>query len=286
MLGKKEYSSINGLLDKRLSENEFLIAVHRGTSTGNIAQNTYLSSKLSLQLGGDMFEIDLSNSTDGELYIFHDGGEKRILGIDRNIKELSSAEIDALEFRNWLGEPSGRHVETFDSILRRIDDDWLFNIDRSWWFLPDVDKVMQRYPERIRQAVIKTHVKDEYLSFFASCPRKYMYMPIVYTIEEEERVIAADGVNLVGMELIASRPDDPIISRENIMRLRDSGLYVWINTIKLGSKPEHVLSGGFDDDKAIEDGMDSSWGVLLDRGANVLQTDWPTLMKWYRDRRK
>ena len=287
MTGKKEYQEINGLLDERLREKGFLIAVHRGVWRANIIENTYLAFMLSEKLGGDMFEVDLSNSTDGEIYMFHDGGERRIFGIEKNIKTLSSREIDSLEARNSLGEPSARRIERFSSLLERLDGRSLFNIDRSWWFLPDVDRLMQQHPERIRQGMIKTHVVDEYLDFFRSCPRKYMYMPIVATLDEQEKVLSgSEGINLVGMELIASSPDDEIISEKNIRMLRERNLFIWINTITLGAKKEHILSGGYDDDRAIEQGPDSSWGVLLDRGVNVLQTDWPSLMREYREGRR
>ncbi len=280
---KKEYEAVNELLLNRLSEKKFLIAVHRGVSGGNIIENTYSSSRLSLEMGGDMFEIDLSNSTDSELYLFHDGGEKRLLNIEKNIKELSSREIDELEFRNSLGEPSGRGVEHFSSFLEKLDDDWLFNIDRSWWFLPDVDRIMKDYPERIRQAVIKTHVDDDALSFFSRCERKYMYMPIVYKKEHVDKVLATPDINLVGMEVIAFTPESDMISDEMISYIRSKGLYVWVNVIKLGAKDKHIIGGGYDDDKALEENPDASWGPLIKKGVNVLQTDWPWQMKLYRD---
>lgn len=285
MIGKKEYESINSLLSERFEEKEFLIAVHRGTWHGNIIENTYLSAKLAIAHHGDMVEFDLSNSTDGELYLFHDGGEKRVLGIERNIKTLSSKEIDQIICRNSLGEPSGKHLERFDDVLSRIDDDWLFNIDRSWWFLPSVDSIMQKHPNRIRQAIIKTHADDESLSFFSACPRKYMYMPIVSSIEEEEKALRAENINMVGMELIVTDLEDSLISRENIRMLREQGLYVWINTITLGTKEKHVLSAKLDDDASIESNPDDNWGFFLERGVNVLQTDWPLLMDEYRRRR-
>ena len=97
MVGKKEYAEINQLLNKRLDEKKILIAVHRGTWGGNIIENTNLAYEQSLAMGADMFECDLSNSTDGELYCFHDGGESRILHEEDNIKTMSSEKIESLE---------------------------------------------------------------------------------------------------------------------------------------------------------------------------------------------
>lgn len=51
----------------------------------------------------------------------------------------------------------------------------------------------------VKQAIIKTPVKDEYLEFFQNCPVKYMYMPIVYNMEELRKVLTYDNINIVGI---------------------------------------------------------------------------------------
>ena len=45
----------------------------------------------------------------------------------------------------------------------------------------------------------------------------------------------------------------------------------------------HELSGTYNDDVALSEGPDAAWGVLMDRGYNVIQTDWPSLLASYRD---
>ncbi len=280
MVGKKEYAEINQLLNKRLDEKKILIAVHRGTWGGNIIENTNLAYEQSLAMGADMFECDLSNSTDGELYCFHDGGESRILHEEDNIKTMSSEKIDSLEYFNCIGEPSGVHVQRFEETLSHFTHGELFNVDRSWFFLPMVDEVMRKYPAAVQQAVIKTPVKDEYLEFFQNCPVKYMYMPIAYSMDEVRKVLSYDKINVVGVEAIAFTEDSEMNDPKNIQWMREQGLYVWTNSITLGRG--HMLSGGCDDDKALAEGPDASWGVLIERGYNALQTDWPSQLAEYR----
>ena len=260
-----------------------LIAVHRGTWGGNVIQNTVQAYRIALDMGGDIFECDAALSADGVFYAFHDGTEPINLGREENLTTLPSQEIDRLVCINSAYGPSGVHVEKLEDVLQAFTHGELFNIDRAWDILPQVDEIMRRYPHAIRQAVIKTPVKDEYLEFFNSCPEKYMYMPIVYNMDEVRKVLSYPDINLVGMELIAVTPEDELFQQENVEWIQQQGLYVWVNVITLSSLDKHRLYGGLDDDTALLDNPDNSWGVLLQRGIDILQTDWPMQLSRYRD---
>lgn len=143
-------------------------------------------------MGADMFECDLSKSTDGVIYAFHDTQEPRLLKTKQNVKTMTSAEIDALEFYNSIDEPSGKHVQRFEEVVKYFTHGELFNIDRSWPILAETHELLKDYPHVVKQAIIKTPVKDEYLEFFQNCPVKYMYMPIVYNMEELRKVLTYD----------------------------------------------------------------------------------------------
>lgn len=145
MVGHEKYQDINKLLNERLAEKKVLIAVHRGAWGGNIIENTIPAYRTALDMGADMFECDLSLSTDGVLYVIHDGGELRLFGRSENIKSLSSAEIDSMEYRNCIGEPSGQKVQRFEEVLQYFTHGELFNIDRSWPALSEMGAVMQKY---------------------------------------------------------------------------------------------------------------------------------------------
>lgn len=282
MIGKECYKEINEILNQELEEKKVLIAVHRGSWHGNILENTAAAYDLCRDMGADLFECDLSESADGELYLFHDGGEWRVLDRPENITTMTSDEIDRIICRNCLGEPSGRHLERFEDLLKHFTDGELFNVDRSWPSLEKVHQIMKNYPHAKKQAIIKTPVKEEYLEFFQNCPEKYMYMPIVYTMEEVRRVLSYPDINVVGVEAIIGSQEAELFQDEAIRWIKDQGLYFWANAITLGSRPEHRLFGGLEDDMALQGQPDESWGTLIKKGINVLQTDWPLQLNRYR----
>ena len=48
----------------------------------------------------------------------------------------------------------------------------------------------------------------------------------------------------------------------------------------------YIMTAGYDDDRSVKEGFDQGWGVLLDKGTDVIQTDWPELLSRYRDSRR
>lgn len=285
MVGQERFQDINQLLNARLAEKKVLIAVHRGSWGGSIIENTIPAYMAALQMGADMFEVDLARSTDGVLYAIHDTYEKRLLHREENIKTLDSAEIDTLEVYNCIDEPTGQRIQRFEQVLAHFTHGELFNVDRAWSILPEVDALMRQYPHAVQQAVIKTPVKEEYLEFFQNCPVKYMYMPICYSMDDVRKALSYPDINIVGVEAIAPSVDSDLYLAENLRWMKEQGLYVWSNAITLSNIDRHILSAGYDDNKSILEGPEAGWGVLMDQGYNVLQTDWPALLSSYRNKK-
>ena len=61
---------------------------------------------------------------------------------------------------------------------------------------------------------------------------------------------------------------------------------MWYNAITLSGLEKHIKTAGHDDDCSIKEGFDRGWGVLIDKGIDVIQTDWPELLSRYRDSRR
>ncbi len=286
MVGQERFKEINSLLNKRLEEKKVLIAVHRGCGCGNIIENTIPAYMAALKMNADMFECDLIESTDGILYTFHDGYEMRLLRKNRNIKTYSSKEIDSFKYYNIIEEPANYHVEKFEAVLQHFNHGELFNIDRAWDILPSVVQLLEKYPHAAKQAIIKTPIKKPFLEFLENCPTKVMYMPIAYNMEDIKTVLSYKNINTVGIEMIAKEAEDELFQNENIRWVKEQGLYCWVNAITLGGTKGYDLFGGLDDDTAIKMDPEKSWGKLMDKGINVMQTDWPGIMSAFRDNRK
>ncbi|CAJ1187822.1 glycerophosphodiester phosphodiesterase family protein [Companilactobacillus nantensis] len=271
----------NKFLEK-LHQNKFLIVVHRGSHGGNVIENTSDAVKVSQLQHADMIEIDISMSTDNDFFIFHDGGEERLLNETRNIQELSTAEINSKHFRNALGETITKSVETFDYFYDHINHDVLLNIDRSWdyWdtFLPELD----RYEAMREYFILKSPVKREYLEKLNNHSVQYLYFPIVTSVEDLEILADYPNLNIIGFEIIENKPQFTLINAPELDKYRNGDYMFLGNSIKLNDKTD--LFGKLDDNLALLSGVDWSWSRILNFGINTIQTDWPDILNDYRNR--
>lgn len=283
MFGKEEYREINKNLNKKLAEKKFLIAQHRGGAGGNCVENTIMAFKTSLLLGADMFELDVSVSTDGKLYCYHDTTEEMNLRMHRNIEEFSSGVIDELEQYNSIWEPSGCHVQSLEGVLQEFTNGELYNVDRSWNKLEQTFELLNRYPHCVSQALLKAPAEKEFLDRYEREKTKFMFMAIAKKPEDIKLVLSYKNINVVGFELIARNEEDDMWQDSLIEKLHDEGYFVWFNSITLSRLERHILCAGYDDERSLREGFDRGWGVLVRKKADIIQTDWPSLLAEYRD---
>lgn len=269
----------NTFLAQVRAQKKVLIAAHRGTWGGNIIQNTIPAYENALRNGADMIEVDVARSTDGEFFAFHTGQEPGLLRINRKLSEMSSAEIRQCKLRNCTQDEVLEPINRLDDILEHFKGRCLINIDRSWWYWEETIRQLLRHNMQ-EQLILKSAPLPHLLETLEQCGNGLMYMPIV---RDPQQLPALEGRNLnqVGMEIIFESEDSPLISPEFLDSLHSRGQYAWVNALTLDDVKK--LSAGHDDDTALLRDMDQGWGWLLDRGFDVIQTDWPWLLREYRD---
>lgn len=279
--GQKRYEEINGLLNAKFDEKQVLICAHRGSWHGNVIQNTTLAYKAALMQGADIVETDTTRSWDGEVFSIHDGVEPRLFGWTRNSTRMTAEQIAGFTPFNALGEPSSHHVQRLEEVFEFLRNGQLLNIDRSWRAGGQVVPLLDKHPHMLRQAILKAPLDHpEVLAQLENHPVKYMFMPICYSIADIEKALEYKHINTVGVELIAFTPEDELYSDEAIRFVHSKGLFCWVNALTLTDvDPRKALYGDLDDDISIMESPARGWGRLMDKGIDVIQTDWPALVK-------
>lgn len=253
------------------------IAAHRGTFGGNIIQNTIAAFDNALLHGADIIELDVVLSKDGVFYIFHDGYEKEVLGINQHLKHLTSAQIDQLVCTNAFEQASGVGLSRLEDVLEHFRGRALINVDRSWHNWKEIISFLDKHQAH-DFCMLKSPVHPQLLEQLAASKSNLMYVPIVKSVEEYHQVREYD-VNLVGVELIFGSLEDALVQPTMMKHFKDSQLFTWVNAIDLGKK--YNLSAHLTDTGAITEGFDQHWGKLIDLGFDILQTDWPMLLRSY-----
>ena len=274
-------------LERALKEKHCLIAAHRGSWGGPVLQNTLPAYALALRRGADILETDVCLSADGEMLCFHDGSEREVFGREFDIRTLPLSGVRALRPLNAYGQETGDIIPTLEETLRfALDREAFLNVDRAWDALDRVCSLLDRYPEARERCILKAPMRKarRALSFLDAHRVKYMFMPIVYTWAEVEEALEWTGVNTVGLEMISSGPEDPLFGAEAMARVHAAGLFVWVNTLRLGERKKDRLYGDLDDFGSLEN-PGAGWGSLMEMGADVLQTDFADLVRAERERR-
>ncbi len=91
---------------------------HRGFSS--IApENTISSALKAIEVGAQGSEFDVYSTTDGVLFLNHDGNLKRTTGVDIACSAVDFPTLAKLDFGSYKGEQfKGEHVATYDEALK------------------------------------------------------------------------------------------------------------------------------------------------------------------------
>ena len=260
-----------------------LVAAHRGVAGGNIPCNSLPAFEAALRQGADILETDLALSGDGQLLIFHPKKEKAHLNKDIHLNEMTMEQIRELRFVNIDNDPTAYGILTLDEFLERFKNRCLINLDHGW---DDdmglmIDAVRRHAMEE--QVLIKAPAKLKYAQIMEELAPDMMFMPIYKEEDTMTELLEQMNVNYVGAELVFAREDSVFASEAYIRSHQDKGRLLWVNPILYYYKSQ--LTGGHNDDIAVTSDPEFGWGWLVDKGFDILQTDWPMPLRHFLDNR-
>jgi len=264
-------------LVQQLKLRKVLLAAHRGTSGGNIIQNTIGAYENALLHQADIIEVDVIRTIDGEFFAFHNGQEKGVFGREIDIRALTAAQVRELRFLNGTQEQVSEGVNSLDDILEHFKGRCFINIDRSWFFWKEMITYLKRHCMD-DQIILKSPPRKEELNILAEWAPGMMYLPVVRNLKQLETA-ESYKVNIIGAEVIFETDDHVFATDEFIEKMHKAGKRLWVNALTLDDTTK--LSAGHDDDTAIRCNMEDGWGWLLDKKFDIIQTDWPLLLRTY-----
>jgi len=264
------------------AKKKVLIAAHRGVCGGNIPWNTLQSFEIALRQGADIVEIDVSVTKDRKLFVFHPGCEPFHLRIDRYISDMTAEEASQLKFVNSDQTPSQYPVSPLDDVFELLKNRCIINVDKYWDAIPEITAAIRRHGIE-DQVIVKTGFDMNCFKAIEEVAPDLPYMPVLDQKDEATEILRKMNINLLGAEVLFDNEDAEVASPEYIEKMHKMGLLLWVNPIVYNYKADLVAS--HNDDKAMTENMDDNWGWLIDRGFDILQTDWTLPMRIYREMR-
>lgn len=123
LLSVSVFFFLNGLTESLAGskEHDTLIVAHRGASS-LAPENTISAFDKAVSLGADYIELDVQLTKDGELVVIHDVTVDRTTNGTGRVKNLTYAEIAALDAGSWFGPQfKGEKVPTLQTVLDRYE---------------------------------------------------------------------------------------------------------------------------------------------------------------------
>lgn len=259
-----------------------MIAAHRGAAGGNIPGNTLDAFDAALIQGADMVELDVAASADGGLFVFHPGMEYAYLGSERLIQDMTKEEVAQLRFVNGDRASTTQKVCTLDEVLEHLKGRCYINIDKYWDNVVPITETVRRHG-MTEQILVKTPPDVEVFSKMENIAPDIAYMLILRDEDTWTERMNQWKLRYVGVEALFAAEDAPIASESYIQKMHDLGKLVWGNAIVYDYR--QVLTAGHNDDVSVIGQMDQGWGWLLDRGFDIIQTDWPLMLRQYMESR-
>lgn len=270
---------------ERLKGKEFLIMTHRGSWQGNIIQNTRQSTVLAYKYGTDVVEVDVRKSKDGKFYLFHNGNEPNLLRKSSDLSEIASEDIKSSSLINTTLEPSGYLVERLDDYLERLPEEYLINLDRSYFYFDDPDffKILEE-SGKTSQFFLKAPDKNGYLERLNKMNVDIPFVAVISNPNTYYKILENyHNIRIIGVEYISLSNEPSEKELEFFSELKNDGKIVLANSINLG-KDRNLFYGLYDDD-AVLDNPDEIWGKMIDYGVNMIQTDFPYFLNQFRNNR-
>lgn len=260
-----------------------LLAAHRGVCGANIPCNTLAAYEIALRQGADVIELDVSKSKDGELFAFHPGMEPVYLKCGKMISEMTAAEVREVPLLNQDEVPTHYRIPTLFEALSFLKDRAYINVDKFWTDVEGIAACIRRAGVE-RQAIVKTYLEEDALREVEKFASDLMFMPMVRHKDESTEMLLKRNINLIGNEVLFDRETDEVISDAYIAEMHRKGLLIWANAIVYNEKD--VISAGHTDDVSLTEDPDLGWGWLIRKKVDIIQTDWPLMLKQYIDSRK
>lgn len=271
------------MISNILLQKKPLLAAHRGVCGANIPCNTLAAYAIALQQGADIIELDVSKSLDGELFAFHPGMEPVYLKCGKMISEMTAKEVREVPLLNQDEVPTHYRVPTLEEALAFLKDKAYINVDKFWTDVEGITACIRRAGVE-RQAIVKTYLEEDALREVEKFAPDLMFMPMVRHKDESTEMLLKRNINLIGNEVLFDRETDEVISDAYIDEMHRKGLLIWANAIVYNE--QDVISAGHTDDVSLTEDPDLGWGWLIRKKVDIIQTDWPLMLKQYIDSRK
>ena len=230
-------------------DSDFLFIGHRGYA-GHSPENTLAGFRDADRVGLKMVELDVRLSRDRRLMVIHDDNLERVAGVSRRVRDLTCAELQALDVGAWFAPAfSGQGVPTLDQVFGQLPRRMWVNVEIKPDEYDPVDS-----PEGIEAQVLglirrlgarqRTLVSSFNPHILRRLRRMDEILPLAVLSDAE---CQPDGLAICqAIGATAWNPHYPLVTPRNVAAAHHQGLKVFPFVVNTAEVYASVLAAGVD----------------------------------------
>ena len=280
---RNQGKSVNtaGYIRKKLMDRDqhyVHVVSHRG-DWKQFPENSLDAINSIIQMGGDVVEIDVQRTKDGQLILMHDERLDRTTNGKGLIAETTFADIQKLFLKDHNGNVTQHKVPTLKEVLLMSKGRIMLNLDKADRFFEQVVALLQETGTTDIAILKGLQSIEEINNRLGVHLDSIIFMPMVRMDNDDAEQRITSFVNEMApvvFEVGYQKSDNPLPLKAKKLVARKSLL--WYNSLK-GRNRNH-------DDVVSKADPDAGYGYLIDKlGARMIQTDEPArLIEYLRSR--
>lgn len=280
---RNQGKSVNtaGYIRKKLMDRDqhyVHVVSHRG-DWKQFPENSLDAINSIIQMGGDVVEIDVQRTKDGQLILMHDERLDRTTNGKGLIAETTFADIQKLFLKDHNGNVTQHKVPTLKEVLLMSKGRIMLNLDKADRFFEEVVALLQETGTTDIAILKGLQSIEEINNRLGVHLDSIIFMPMVRMDNDDAEQRITSFVNEMApvvFEVGYQKSDYPLPLKAKKLVARKSLL--WYNSLK-GRNGNH-------DDVVSKADPDAGYGYLIDKlGARMIQTDEPArLIEYLRSR--
>ena len=280
---RNQGKSVNtaGYIRKKLMDRDqhyVHVVSHRG-DWKQFPENSLDAINSIIQMGGDVVEIDVQRTKDGQLILMHDERLDRTTNGKGLIAETTFADIQKLFLKDHNGNVTQHKVPTLKEVLLISKGRIMLNLDKADRFFEQVVALLQETGTTDIAILKGLQSIEEINNRLGVHLDSIIFMPMVRMDNDDAEQRITSFVNEMApvvFEVGYQKSDNPLPLKAKKLVARKSLL--WYNSLK-GRNGNH-------DDVVSKADPDAGYGYLIDKlGARMIQTDEPArLIEYLRSR--
>lgn len=280
---RNQGKSVNtaGYIRKKLMDRDqhyVHVVSHRG-DWKQFPENSLDAINSIIQMGGDVVEIDVQRTKDGQLILMHDERLDRTTNGKGLIAETTFADIQKLFLKDHNGNVTQHKVPTLKEVLLMSKGRIMLNLDKADRFFEQVVVLLQETGTTDIAILKGLQSIEEINNRLGVHLDSIIFMPMVRMDNDDAEQRITSFVNEMApvvFEVGYQKSDNPLPLKAKKLVARKSLL--WYNSLK-GRNGNH-------DDVVSKADPDAGYGYLIDKlGARMIQTDEPArLIEYLRSR--